>query len=695
MCIIYALVMPVFKGINKVCFNCNTVQQMRTRKCPKCGLRLTKTGKRCGRPAGTSSVPGYKVSSGRPVGTTVVAGYKMSTSGGRPVGTTVAAGCNVGTSRGRPEGTTVAAGYKASRSGGRPRTTSDKRYDLGTSQISSPDFVACDLLTNWDVSQNTLNITDHLVTKLSDRIFEQRTFDQQPLTKRICWQCGCVLWGNGSSKGSYLIDPPKGMLAKDAPANAFLKAADNCSLTFEHDGRKLKWYACSCHLKCMLDSSMSLKPVHLWELRKPQPVGRLHNRYETGHVSLCGLFSTTVKKASMSQYQHVVNSVHKLDRHFHGMFGFLAVKEDDINVFANNPESATNIKNALRWFHTHNHLYSSFFSNYETLFRYVKPQFACINPTILEDANLSLEKILEDEVAGMAFPIDSRFFDEYPLVFGKDDIAGRQYPLYQSECMQATKDLVSAYYGEKFLEPKTFPHLFPWGYGGWHYNCSMKFERHVKMRLYDVRGWWAHDPAYMFFKYDEMVKLRLRGYKSRRVVRTSDLSEALTTRKVLDAEKSRDPYALYGSEVPRSIPGSKQHWKSFSLDLVSFSEQRGLPDLFVTLSAYDCWPHVQSTLSRGWGSCPTDSEYKDVARAWEDRQSVGWSPEVAVMAAEKRFEWIMKIILSRNGDGPFGIVDDYIWKKEYQKRGAVHWHMLRSLSIVSWLNFHEVQTQMI
>ena len=33
------------------------------------------------------------------------------------------------------------------------------------------------------------------------------------------------------------------------------------------------------------------------------------------------------------------------------------------------------------------------------------------------------------------------------------------------------------------------------------------------------------------------------------------------------------------------------------------------------------------------------------------------------MAAEKRFEWIMKIILSRDGDGPFGIVEDYVWKR--------------------------------
>jgi hypothetical protein len=35
--------------------------------------------------------------------------------------------------------------------------------------------------------------------------------------------------------------------------------------------------------------------------KKPQAIAQLSNRYETGNVSLCGLFSTTVKKASMFQ----------------------------------------------------------------------------------------------------------------------------------------------------------------------------------------------------------------------------------------------------------------------------------------------------------------------------------------------------------------------------------------------------------
>ena len=102
----------------------------------------------------------------------------------------------------------------------------------------------------------------------------------------------------------------------------------------------------------VLEESDTMKPVKLCDMRNPQPIAQLSNRYETGHVSLCGLFSTTVKKGSMCQYHHVigeVNSITKLDRHFHGMFGFLAVKEDDINVFADNPDSPCRIKKALSY----------------------------------------------------------------------------------------------------------------------------------------------------------------------------------------------------------------------------------------------------------------------------------------------------------------------------------------------------------
>ena len=57
----------------------------------------------------------------------------------------------------------------------------------------------------------------------------------------------------------------------------------------------------------------------------------------------------------------------------------------------------------------------------------------------------------------MAFPVDACFFDNYPLVFGKeDDVAGWQYPHEHCDCQEKITELVTAHYGEKILEPKIY-----------------------------------------------------------------------------------------------------------------------------------------------------------------------------------------------------------------------------------------------
>ena len=241
-----------------------------------------------GRREGTTVAAGYSVglSDGRPAGTTVAAGYSAGTHGGRPEGTTVDAGSGIGISGGRPVGTTEAAGYNVGRSNGRPvGTTLERGYDVGRYTNFAIELSGCDLPTDWDVLSSTLNIDHDLHTKLTQEINMQRAFDQQPLTKRICWQCGLVLWGEDSSKGTDMVDPPVGVRANNAPANAFLKCVQNCYLTFQHDGMKSKWHSCSyCKNNTMtadlyvgdvhvLDSSecMTLKPVYTIcdRLRKP------------------------------------------------------------------------------------------------------------------------------------------------------------------------------------------------------------------------------------------------------------------------------------------------------------------------------------------------------------------------------------------------------------------------------------------
>jgi hypothetical protein len=80
-------------------------------------------------------------------------------------------------------------------------------------------------------------------------------------------------------------------------------------------------------------------------------------------------------------------------------------------------------------------------------------------------------------------------------VFGPSDKAGSQYPKPDSQ--EFLQNMCNAIYGEKDLDMKTFPHLHPYGHGGWYHNCSMPFQAHIKMRLFDLRGIYAADPFFL------------------------------------------------------------------------------------------------------------------------------------------------------------------------------------------------------
>ena len=174
------------------------------------------------------------------------------------------------------------------------------------------------------------------------------------------------------------------------------------------------------------------------------------------------------------------------------------------------------------------------------------------------------------------------------------------------------------------------------------------------MCLFDVRGWFASDQVYPFIRFDCMTKMRLRMNNARRVVKVGSLQESLDAGKV----KRQDPYSIYDNQVPLVVPGSKQYWKTFGLDLVAFVQQCGLPDFFVTLTAFDRWPHVQTALATGWVAIPNKHDIEDLARKIKDCQPVGSHPEYSVIAAEKRFLWVMDVLRSENG--PLGTVEDYV-----------------------------------
>ena len=671
------------------------------------GFNVSMSG---GRPTGTTAAAGFNVSmsGSRPTGTTAAAGFKVSMSGGRPTGTTAAAGFNV--SGGRPTGTTAAEGFNVS-SGRAVGTTVAKGYSAGVGggrpsgaavqeKVKHDNCVKGQAMAvvneedeGWCTDEKMVNVSAAKLKQLESLITKECKFDSTPLGKAVCWKCGRVLFANVGTSRTYLVLPPKGMTESEAPASAYLRALPyNNGLTFVHDTGK--WYSCpTCkrgkaipteqHVGDVLLPPPSNAPKRsaLWNLKLPEPLDQLVNDYEKRQIGLCSLFSTTVRNVTPTQARHMQGQVftgHRLDSHYYGLFGFLAVSEEDIKSNSKKPESDVRVQMALKWLKENNVLYSNFYAHFETLYRF-QPRSALLNPSLLEQQHVALDDLLQEEAIGMVFPSSSDYFNQFPAIHSAQQAAGVQHPRkdhheMMERALEEIQQMTTTVYGDKFLEPKVFPHIHPFGFGGWHSGCSMDFSDHVKMRLYDVRGWFARDRQYPFYKFDLMTKLRLKAYAVK-TVNVAQQMEKVTAEKVLTAEQSGDPYSCYGKEMPNCIPGSPQYWKSFGLDLIAMTQTRGLPDFFVTLSVNDAWPHVQTTIRDGWGAAEKVQSI-NLAEPVINRQPAGGYPDVCVMAAEERFQWFMNTYLRSNKAGPLGKVVDYVWKKEYQKRGAVHWHML-------------------
>ena len=245
--------------------------------------------------------------------------------GGRPINAKASYGYAVGRSGGRPSGTKASDGYSVGHGGGRGRVK----------QVDFDEYT--NLPSEWDLSEETLNLDEALLTACARRVCQQRTFDGKSLGVGVCYGCGHMLFTCVDNVHTYLIDKPSGWTEDDAPASAYLTF-----MYSERSSTKQSWYFCgNCknttipqdqHVGDVMDDS-DLKPVEDCDMNFPQEISALRTKFERGQVALCGLFSSTVRQAGMTQYSHVqgeVYSITKLDRHFYGLFGFMAIKDCDI-----------------------------------------------------------------------------------------------------------------------------------------------------------------------------------------------------------------------------------------------------------------------------------------------------------------------------------------------------------------------------
>ena len=607
----------------------------------KATLQENEFGLTKGLPKGTTQANGFAVSQGRPKGTTQEDGYAVSSR--RPKGTTQKNGFSV--SDGRPKGTTKQNGCKTND----PQKTLFKKMS-GTSESIS-------------IIQN---LPTNMAKLFSSRILSER-HSSKPLISEICYNCGSWVYGRISEGHKYST------VTKTYPVDG--KYLDAPKLPYTAKSGLIT----SCHI-CK-DGPKDLYPCGDSDGKVYIPkVLKVLNAYERAQLSLCGIFSHILRKVNPMKKSWEIrrgetNVLTKLDKHYKGMYGYLVgQKKEEESVM-----TMAKVAAGLSWLRQNNPLYASFLSRVETLFRYDKSKSSLPDGSGVQDAKgRSMQQHLQKEPSGLLLPLEAGS-ETVPQLSPAEDDAGFQHPKMDDQGKTIMPNNLS--YMDKDLEAKAWPCLFPYGNGSWFSGGGLTPAEYCKMRLLNYDSRWRDDHDWAFFWVDRMIKSRIFYYNRAKRLRKSD---DLTKERYEDL-KQHDPYNIYGTDMPTTIPGTKGYWSSKLLDLLAMSSELKKPDYFITVTQNDNWPELQTTIKNGPGSCTPLININDMPFDSGTALCMKHSVETCI-AFHERFRLFKENVLEKE-NGILGKVINYWYRFEYQCRGAIHAH------IVVWVDPDTIQDE--
>ena len=221
------------------------------------------------------------------------------------------------------------------------------------------------------------------------------------------------------------------------------------------------------------------------------------------------------------------------------------------------------------------------------------------------------------------------------------------------------------------IKEKLFPHLYPFGRGGFDMtlrSSSVKVVTHgqyAKIRLMHADPRWRHDKVWPFFAYDWVMKFRILMYnmKCPRIAIENDNRDLPLTKEYVlsDLGSGEKVHNKLGQYIPPTLPGTKKYWAKEYLDLAAFCERCGVPDFFVTLTANDNWPELKKFLN---GVAPH------------------FRPVETTVLFMQRFRALKPLLWGNKS--VFGHVTDHWQRTEFQNRGS-----FTSICFCGWINLNQ------
>ena len=141
-----------------------------------------------------------------------------------------------------------------------------------------------------------------------------------------------------------------------------------------------------------------------------------------------------------------------------------------------------------------------------------------------------------------------------------------------------------------FLEEKAFPHLFPYGVGGYlstnleGKDAPQGFSNYVRSRIMSADPKYPQDYFYLFFLLQVKELVQLKNCKTTYLRQARKLPN-LTKNDVMNFEKTNIPRYNRSFEVFKNMRGTSMYYQDAKKNLMAVLRQNGCPSLFLTLSS--------------------------------------------------------------------------------------------------------------
>ena len=219
---------------------------------------------------------------------------------------------------------------------------------------------------------------------------------------------------------------------------------------------------------------------------------------------------------------------------------------------------------------------------------------------------------------------------------------------------------------QKYLDALCFPTLFPTGrYGEFHpRSVKLTFSEYLKTRLMNSDSRFRKSPEFVFY-YLWQKELRELSSGIYNVLKSSS-RRSHTVKQFVDGINSSDAGIEANlSTVLQSVRGTKQFWFRQKGDVLAMIREFGCPTLFLTFSCAE------------YDSVDIDRYLRKVNKVPKSYPIERLCIEDPISVSRKfsqKFHNFFNTVLIKGA--VLGEVTHSFWKKEYQSRGAPHYHVL-------------------